>query len=170
MRKTRILLVMLFLCGCSKNDHPSTASETAKPLARSSASLVGCYSVTKTNPTLAQIQITPQMAMQMKEPTGGWDTPEAMNTLTADKAWTFFADNPIGVRAKDIKNALGRPDNVMAIAVLDNSATLNPQVDSPFIINIFGTVNTVYQVPCDETPVNFHSSTGAYVISHGGSK
>lgn len=115
----------------------------------------GCYSVDKALP--AQIYISKQgdgVVMQMKEPDGTWDTPEPMKAMTVDRAWDFFSANALGLSRQDLQQALARHDDVMVLGQADKALlTVKPELDSPYVVSLFGSVTTIYQVACDNEPL-----------------
>lgn len=152
-----LLGVLLSGCGSSPNDEPLSPKTPQKNLINASEqALLGCYSVEKSAP--AQMMISHndgKFTMQMKEPTGEFDAPEGLSVIGVDEVWQRYAVNALGLKKDDIEAALVRDDDVMALVKVRDEALLNPQIDSPFVMNLFGASNTVYQVPCDKTPVIF---------------
>ncbi len=157
-----IFLSGLCLVACNKNAAPtdnavSTDATTQQQTNAVDADVfVGCYSVEKDVP--AQIKISHDgavFAMQMKEnsPTI-WDTPEALNTVSVAEGWRYFSTNAINLNQSEVTAIIARADEVMAMAkVVDAAVNINPQLDSAYVVNIAGAVNTIYQVPCDEVPM-----------------
>lgn len=96
--------------------------------------------------------------MQMKEPDGAktlWDNPEPLDEISVDKAWDYFGVNALSLDKSDVERVLARPDEMMVLAkVKDASQNINPLLDSAYVVYIFKGANTIYQVPCDETPVD----------------
>lgn len=151
------LVAVLFGCGQPSTDTksaPATAS-TGADTKTAVSDFSGCYSVDKSLP--AQIFINQSQSgytMQMKEPDGTWDKAEPLLKKTADEAWQFFSTNAISLDKKDVKAVLLRADEVMALAAVDKAVTaVNPHMDSPYVVSLFGAVNTIYQVACDDTPL-----------------
>lgn len=164
------VLATAMLVGCDdKADSQIMSSQGDKGGNDGVSLLVGCYSVDKGVPAQIKLNETNGLfTMQMKEAVGGWDTPEPLDKLTQSQAWTYFGDNALGVAQSSIIDAVGRPDGVMAIGSLKSDITaLNPRVDSPFLITIFGATNTVYNVPCDDEPFMYDNTVGGYVIFDG---
>ena len=134
------LLFILALTACNQSAPiddvaPDKANRQAK-------TFVGCYGVEKNG--LAQIKISEQagnFVMQMKEPDGAktpWDSPEPLDEISID-----------------IERVLARPDQMMILAKLkDASQNINPLLDAPYVVYIFKGANTIYQVSCDDEPVN----------------
>lgn len=151
--KTLVLLSIVWLCACNQSTHNTKSTQDDV------ADFVGCYTI---NPHLpAQIKISQQndhYVMQMKEPAGSssvWDKPELLNVVKIDDAWKFFSVNALELNKSDIQAVLARPDNIMVLAkVKSASKNINPMLDSEFLVYIFRGSNTIYQVPCDETPMD----------------
>lgn len=151
------LLLGIILSGCGSSNDETVSNLSQKNSATpSEETLLGCYSVEKSAP--AQILINNdngKFTMQMKEPSGEFDAPEGLSVIAVDNVWQRYAVNALGLKKDDIEAALVRDDDVMALVKVRDEALLNPQIDSPFVMNLFGASNTVYQVPCDKTPVVF---------------
>lgn len=145
------MLTTIFLAAC-QDSTPKQSADKAEV-----ATFDGCYAIEQQSP--AQIKISQennQFVMQMKEQTGGWDTPESLQSLDKAKGWQFFSTNAIQLSSSDVMGVLARPDGVMAMAQLhEASVNTNPMLDSHYVVNLLGAVNTIYQVPCDDKPVNF---------------
>lgn len=115
--------------------------------------LVGCYTVSKSEPAQIKISQTDgQYAMQMRrfnQADQDWDNPEPMQVLAnnSDEIKTYF-----GIKtgeSKFLQKVIARPDRVFVLAKLDDSfASLNPQYDSPYLGYIYKGSNTVYKVSC----------------------
>lgn len=139
-------------CGDTANSPKSSNHTTSVP-----EQFVGCYATKQSSP--AQISITHtngQLSMAMKEPDGGWDTPEPMQVLENGQAWEFFKVNALNLTQSDIVASIGRTDSVMTLGVLkEGLPAVNPHLDSSFVVSLFGAVNTIYRVDCDKTPVKF---------------
>ncbi|MDO4426549.1 MAG: hypothetical protein Q4B88_00320 [Moraxella sp.] len=149
--------MLLLACGQSPSSDSNTVSLDKKDTKTDKTTLdfSGCYSVDKSLP--AQIFINQSQSgytMQMKEPDGTWDKPEPLLNKTVDEAWQFFSTNAISLDRKDVKAVLVRADEVMALASIDKAVTaVNPHMDSSYVVSLFGAVNTIYQVACDDTPL-----------------
>lgn len=151
---------LLLACGQPPSGDPNTASLDKKDAQTDKAETLdfsGCYSVDKSLPVqifITQSEAKGQYTMQMKEPDGTWDKAEPLLNQTADEAWQFFSTNAISLDKKDVKAVLVRADEVMALAGVDKAVTaVNPHMDSPYVVSLFGAVNTIYQVACDDTPL-----------------
>lgn len=147
----------LSLTACNQSV-PTDNAPTAKA-DKQARLFVGCYSVDKNNP--AQIKVSEQaggFVMQMKEPDGAkmpWDNPEPLDEISVDQAWNYFSVNALSFDKSDVERVLARPDEMMVLAkVKDASQNINPLLDSHYVVYIFKGVNTIYQVPCDDTPVD----------------
>lgn len=150
--KTAILSLLLVACNQEK---PSLQASENSPI-----DFVGCYTINQQSP--AQIKISQQehgYVMQMKEPQGAsavWDKPERLEVLNVDSAWQFFAVNKLDINNSDVEAVLARPDKMMVLAkIKSTSKNINPRLDSAFVVYIFRGSNTIYQVPCDDTPITF---------------
>lgn len=149
-----VFVVSGLLVACGQADKPKVVEQTSEATA-----FVGCYSIDKNQP--AQIKISQEQngfVMQMKEADGKqvWDQPEVLQQQTAEQGWQFFSTNAINLSKSDVLGVLARPDNVMAMAqVAQASANTNPMLDSPYVVHLLGAVNTIYQVPCDDVPIDF---------------
>lgn len=143
-----LTLLMLTACG----EQPATPTSTTQTA--STTELVGCYSVHKDSPAQIKISHDAGYAMQMKEPDGAsetWDKPEPLVALTFDKAWEFFKTNTLDVQSADLSHVIARPDGMMVLAKINPTVrNVNPMLDSDYVMQLFGAVNTIYQVPCDE--------------------
>ncbi len=161
-----VCLASAMLLACSQEkpaaEKPATVthSHAADVSAADGSSLVGCYSIDAAN-GIAQIKIAQsgdKLTMQMKEPKGAttpWDQPEALNTPSVKDGWEQFSTNAINLTRNDVSAIVVRPDKVMAIAALNPaSANTNPMLDSAYAVSLMGTVNTIYQVPCDDKPLD----------------
>lgn len=149
-----LFLSVVLLGACGQDAHVS------KPAQTDMADFVGCYTINQQSP--AQIKISQQehgYVMQMKEPAGAsavWDKPERLEVLNVDSAWQFFAVNKLDINKSDVEAVLARPDKMMVLAKIKSaSKNINPRLDSAFVVYIFRGSNTIYQVPCDDTPINF---------------
>ncbi|OOR87564.1 hypothetical protein LP123_08185 [Moraxella bovis] len=147
----------LGLTACNQTA-PTDNAPTAKADGQAEA-FVGCYSVEKNSP--AQIKVSEQAGgffMQMKEPDGAktlWDNPEPLDEISVDEAWDYFGVNALSLDKSDVERVLARPDEMMVLAkIKDASQNINPLLDSPYVVYIFKGANTIYQVPCDDTPVD----------------
>lgn len=151
------LLFILALTACNQS---APIDDVAPDKANRQAKIfVGCYGVEKNG--LAQIKISEQagnFVMQMKEPDGAktpWDSPEPLDEISIDKAWDYFGVNALSLEKSDIERVLARPDQMMILAKLkDASQNINPLLDAPYVVYIFKGANTIYQVSCDDEPVN----------------
>lgn len=149
------LFMMMVVMGCQKERTP--AQPDAK--ATNGRDFVGCYTIKQDTP--AQIKVSKEAdhyVMQMKEPKGAgrvWDNPEPLEMLDIDEAWTFFAVNHLDLNKSDVEAVIARPDKMMALAkVKDSVKNINPHLDSAHVVYIFKGSNTIYQVACDETPLD----------------
>lgn len=151
---TQSLLVVLALTISACTPQNSPQDTTAQSADDGNNAFVGCFSVQKNAP--AQIRITHDgtTTMQMKEPDGTWDKPEPMVSVDNDKAWQFFAKNGLGLEQSYLQATIVRHDEVMAMGKVDGALmAVNPSVDSPFVMSLFGATNTIYQVECDSEPL-----------------
>lgn len=153
-----VIVTTMLMIGCDKKSQYPISNQPT---------LVGCYSVDKGVPAQIKINETNGLfTMQMKEQIGGWDTPESLDVLSGSKAWAYFSGNTLGVRESGVGQVLARPDGVMAMGIIkDSAAALNPQVDSPFLMTILGATNTVYNVPCDDEPVFYDTTISGHIIN-----
>ncbi|STZ55505.1 Uncharacterised protein [Moraxella lacunata] len=153
------ILSILFALGLTACNQ-TTPTDNAPVKADGQAGVfVGCYSVEKNSP--AQIKVSEQaggFVMQMKEPDGAktlWDSPEPLDEISVDEAWDYFGVNALSLDKSDVERVLARPDEMMVLAkIKDASQNINPLLDSPYVVYIFKGANTIYQVPCDDTPVD----------------
>lgn len=154
------ILSTLFALGLTACNQPAPTDNapTAKTDGQAETFL-GCYSVEKNSP--AQIKVSEQagsFVMQMKEPEGAktlWDNPEPLDEISVDKAWEYFGVNALSLEKSDIERVLARPDQMMILAKLkDASQNINPLLDAPYVVYIFKGANTIYQVSCDDEPMN----------------
>lgn len=149
-----VSILGLSLVACQQSDDTPKSTQ-----ADESAVFEGCYSIDKNQP--AQIKISQEQngfVMQMKEAAGEqiWDQPEVLQQQTAEQGWQVFSTNHINLSKSDVIGILSRPDGVMAMAqVKQASANTNPMLDSNYVVHLLGAVNTIYQVPCDDTPIDF---------------
>lgn len=149
------LVCCLILAGCGDDAANGTRSSvnSAQNL-HENAPFAGCYSVEKD--AGAQILINGangSYTMQMKEVAGGWDNAEPLDSLPRTDGYKrYFASNAIGLKSADLQGEiLARPDGVMALGWVDGAnAALNPAIDSTFVVALFGAVNTIYRVECDD--------------------
>lgn len=152
--KNIFLLVMLACCGAmlvACQDQAVSVAENSK------VDFVGCYAVKKDIP--AQIKIAKtnnQYTMQMKENSDKvWDDAEPLTAVGVADGFGNFNANALNVKEDDVAQILVRPDGVMALAQLKPAvANINPHLDSDVIMSLFGAVNTVYKVACDDVPVD----------------
>lgn len=121
--------------------------------------MVGCYTVSQDEP--AQIKISldgDALVMQMKEPKGSssvWDKPEPLEMLDMATGWRYFKVNSFDLNQDDVEQIVARKDGVMALAqVKESIKNINPLLDSRHVMYIVHGSNTVYQVPCDDTPLD----------------
>lgn len=148
-----MLMSALFITGCQKTDNLTPSDSTA-----SSDPLVGCYTVSHSEP--AQIKITKsgdtyRMQMhQFNDPTKDWDKPESMQLLANDNGEIQkYFDIKAGEN-KFLEKVIARPDRVFVLAkVTDSFASINPQYDSPYLGYIYKGSNTVYKVSCSSGKV-----------------
>ncbi len=143
-----LIVTSISLTACQKNPQTNASTNT------SSATLVGCYTVTKTEPPQIKINLengsyTMQMR-QFNDPDKPWDSPEPLQALVQTDSKKYF-----DVNEKSVETALIRPDKVFAIAkVQDSLMSLDSRFDSSYLgfiaksENIKGS-NTIYKVDCD---------------------
>lgn len=157
--KISTLLSVSMLClvvgACSRSTNTNTNEANVGDMAH----FEGCYTIDKT--ALAQIKISQQdgrFVMQMKEPSTAsttWDAPEILDEISVDKAWEYFGVNALSLDKSDIEHVLSRQDGLMVLAkVKSASHHINPLLDSPYVVYIFRGANTIYQVACDDTPLD----------------
>lgn len=156
------LVTLIFMTACS-----DTNQTKDQPVEVSQGDLVGCYSIEKGVP--AQIWVhrqTSGLVMQMKESASAdstWDLPEPLNELDLKSGWAYFQSNALDLSQKDLVSVVARPDGVLAIGRLKAAAAnTNPYLDSHYVVNLLGAVNTIYQVDCDDVRVDL---SGGF---HGG--
>lgn len=152
------LALTLVACGeqpvATTNANHATATSTDD-------SYVGCYTIEQGTPATIKISRDGHdYVMQMKQSkdhASVWDTAEKLNQLPKHQGWKYFSTNSINLTDADIKeDILVRPDEVMALVKLhDTTTNTNPMIDSRYAVALIGAVNTIYQVPCDETRVTF---------------
>lgn len=151
------LAVVLSACG----EQPVATTNASGTAAPSTDAYVGCYTIEQGTPASIKVSRDGESySMQMKEPEGEdrvWDAPEKLNQLSKNQGWRHFSTNSINLTSADVSaDILVRPDEFLALAKLhDTAANTNPMIDSSYAVSLMGAVNTIYQVPCDETPVNF---------------
>lgn len=154
------LVAVLAACG----DQPvatTNANDTAS--ASTPDAYVGCYTIEQGAPATIKISHDGvQYLMQMKEGADKaqvWDAPERLEQLPKTQGWKHFSANSINLTDADVSaDILVRPDEVLALAKLqETTANTNPMIDSGYAVALMGAVNTIYQVPCDETRVEFGS-------------
>ncbi|MDO5651305.1 MAG: hypothetical protein Q4G13_04115 [Moraxella sp.] len=149
----------VLLVGCDKPASDSTATQTSHAAQTNAITdFVGCYTTTKDTPALIKVNYQEgNWSMQMKEPSKStpWDNPEPLSVISVDEGWQYFAVNAIGLDKANVTHMLARPDRIMVLARLDSAAkNINPQLDSDFVAYIFQGSNTIYQVACDDTPMD----------------
>ena len=151
--------LLLALLGCQPPNNTQTEQSVVKSDIANGSAFVGCYTIDKTKS--AQIKITHDgntYAMQMKEPKGAptiWDNPEPIGDIDIDSAWEFYQVNALSLNKSDIEAVIARPDRMMVLAKLKPSITnINPLLDSPYVVFIFRGSNTIYQIECDDEPLN----------------
>lgn len=161
-RGVSVFVVALCVLGCQKSPNASSQSEqssaaqqASKPMSKH-LSLVGCYRIEQQGSAQIKINQDEQgYTMQMKEPQGGWDTPEPMQPIDAARAWEYFEVNSLGLHQTDLAQSLVRQDGVLTLSVLKNGVSaINPSVDSQFVVSLFGASNTIYQSVCDDVPLD----------------
>lgn len=156
-----LLLPVLALTACTEPGE-STKTETAK-VDTVESDFVGCYTIEQGAPATIKISHDgAQYLMQMKEGADKaqvWDAPERLEQLPKAQGWKHFSTNSINLTDADVSaDILVRPDEVLALAKLqETTANTNPMIDSGYAVALMGAVNTIYQVPCDETRVEFGS-------------
>ena len=191
-----LVLLALGACQDAEQDarqDATLAQNTTSQAQGVAQALVGCYTVNQGEPAVIKISINDDgnnndgndadaqpkgdqtaFVMQMKEPNKLkiWDDPEALEVLDAKEAWRYFGQGDksaklLDVTQKDIQGVLARPDRMMVIARLDPTVTnLNPLLDSQYLVHIYHASNTIYQVPCDEVPVDIVGDSAKR--AHGG--
>lgn len=155
---TICLVSVLAVTACQQTEQIATQTQAQAESDNDSNSdpLVGCYTVSKSEP--AQIKISKsdeQYAMQMRQfnnPNKDWDTPEPMQVLANDsrEIGKYFAIN--AGESKFLEKVIARPDRVFVLAkITDSFASLNPQFDSAYLGYIYKGSNTVYKVSCKQT-------------------
>lgn len=158
--KISACLCVFILTACNPQDGDKNLTHNSQNTSNQTDEadqLIGCYTVNKNTP--AQIKISKQKndyVMQMKEPKGAktaWDKPEPLlKAASLEQGWEFFRVNSLDFTKDDTEAIIVRPDKRMALAkVKDASQNINPKLDSNFVIHIFGAVNTIYSVACDDT-------------------
>ena len=148
-----VITASLSLAACQKSADQTAANDTT-----SGDPLVGCYTVSHSEP--AQIKISKHSdaqngegyTMQMhqfNDPNKGWDTPEPMQVLANDNSEiSKYFDIKAGEN-KYLEKVIARPDRVFVLAkITDSFASLNPQFDSSYLGYIYKGSNTVYKVSC----------------------
>lgn len=152
------LVLAIALSACQKQQNP-TSQEAQTPSTPAQDVFVGCYGIHKDKP--AQIKISldnNQYTMQMKEPASAktvWDKPESLKLISTDEAWDFFGVNQLDLNKSDVESVIARPDKMMVLAKVKSVAQhINPHLDSPYVVYIFKGSNTIYQMPCDDTPLD----------------
>ncbi len=153
-------LSLFMLTACSEPDPAdNTVSQSQPHEDGQAAQFVGCYSIDKNLP--AQIKISQRadgFVMQMKEPDQAktpWDKPEPLDEISVDKAWEYFGVNALSLDKSDVESVLARPDEMMVLAkIKETSQNINPLLDSDYMVYIFKGANTIYQVPCDDKPLD----------------
>lgn len=146
-----LVVILSALGACSKPVQTTSAQQNGE--------FAGCYTIDKAKP--AQIKINQdgdKYTMQMKEPVGAktiWDNPEPLELMTINDAWQFFGVNMLDLDKSDLHAVIARPDKMMVLAqVKQVSQNTNPRLDSPYVVYIFRGANTIYQVACDDVPLN----------------
>ncbi|WP_066803167.1 hypothetical protein [Moraxella oblonga] len=151
-QKLFLPLMLLTLTACGEQTHTKS-----NPTPTTNNELVGCYSVHKDGTAQIKISHDDGYVMQMKEPNGAtqaWDKPEALDELALDKAWEFFRVNTLDLQSADLSHVIARPDGMMALAKVNPTvANVNPLVDGGYVVHIVQGVNVIYQVPCDDVPL-----------------
>ena len=147
-------MVLFTLTACEKPTQTSTTQQIQQ-----GGEFVGCYTIDKAKP--AQIKINHDngvYTMQMKEPVGAktiWDNPEPLDEMTIGDAWQFFGVNMLGLEKSDLQAVIARPDKMMVLAQIKSaSQNINPRLDSSYVVYIFRGANTIYQVACDDVPLD----------------
>lgn len=161
MLKKYLPLLLLALTACQE-PAPTDKTLTVNQETTSqtdTAHFNGCYAVEKNTP--AQIKISTndgQFVMQMKEPSSSasaWDKPEPLDVMSVERAWEYFGVNALSLNKSDVESVLARPDEMMILAKIKPATqNINPLIDSPYVVYIFKGANTIYQVACDDTPVD----------------
>ncbi|SIS01428.1 hypothetical protein SAMN02745664_11442 [Moraxella cuniculi DSM 21768] len=159
------------LTGCEKSQKTAENAQKNKQFGVAAEETVfdGCYTIDKDTP--ATIKISQQnggYVMQMKEPKGSqaiWDNPEKLEVLPLAQGWQYFSTNSIDLSSADVAgDVIARADKMLILLQTHQaSANTNPMLDSRYVVSLMGAVNTIYQVPCDDTPVdlinNFHKNS-----------
>lgn len=148
-----IILASLTLTACQKPE-PKTANNQATTSTKSNNSLVGCYTIMKSEPAQIKINVdNGSYTMQMREfndPDKQWDKPEPLQELATTEYKSYF-----DIDEKSVEKALIRPDKVFAVAKIQDSLTnLDSRFDSSYLgyiakaENMKGGSNTIYKVEC----------------------
>lgn len=151
------LFIVTTLSACDNAQPPQSAQSvtTSKPAVASDERFVGCYAFNKTDYAVLKISYDNGFFMQMKnnDKHNIWDNKEPM-TISSNNS-QFFGTNALNLDPKDVQMLIVRTDEIMAIGQVDDSlVALNPALDSQFIVNLAGAVNTIYSVVCDDVPMN----------------
>ncbi len=147
-----VISTSLLLSACQPTDNATKAE------ANSNDPLIGCYTVSHSEPAQIKISKTgdPQngesYVMQMhqfNDPNKDWDTPEPMQVLPNDNSEITKYFDIKADENKYLEKVIARPDRVFVLAkITDSFASLNPQFDSPYLGYIYKGSNTVYKVSC----------------------
>ncbi len=178
MKKLMIIALGMMLLACDKADKPASSADapapsaalatdasaqTRAPLSDLDKMLVGCYTFgynAHGKPDHAVLKVSADqnaLVMQMKNEDKQklWDTPESLQVLPASSdGFEFFKVNALNINAADVLAVAAREDKVMALGYVRPELKQLGALDSEFIINVAGAVNTVYKVPCDDVPMD----------------
>lgn len=153
------LFVVTTLSACD-NAQPTQSAQLSSITANKASvgideRFVGCYAFNKTDYAVLKISYDNGFFMQMKnnDKHNIWDNKEPM-TISSNNS-QFFGTNALNLDPTDVQTLIVRTDEIMAIGQVDDSlVALNPALDSQFVVNLAGAVNTIYSVVCDDVPMN----------------
>lgn len=153
------LFIVTTLSACD-NAQPTQSAQLSSITANKASvgideRFVGCYAFNKTDYAVLKISYDNGFFMQMKnnDKHNIWDNKEPM-TISSNNS-QFFGTNALNLDPKDVQQIIVRTDEIMAIGQVDDSlVALNPALDSQFVVNLAGAVNTIYSVVCDDVPMN----------------
>ncbi len=175
MKKLIIIALGMMLLACDKTDESTPTATTAPTTTADSNAqaavalsdlgkmLVGCYTFgynAHGKPDYAVLKVSADqnaLVMQMKNADKAllWDVPESLQVLPASSdGFEFFKVNALNINAADVLAVAAREDKVMALGYVRPELKQLGALDSEFIINVAGAVNTVYKVPCDDVPMD----------------
>lgn len=165
LKKSLLCLCTVFaLTACQNDKNESAKEQTATQATAQTSEFVGCYGIQKDG--IAQIKINHTdgvYTMQIKEPDGAktlWDKSEALQTLSTEQAWALFKDNPLQLTSNDLGQTIARVDKLMALSKVSEAVgNVNPLLDGDYVVYLFGDVNVMYQLPCDDVPLDLVKSS-----------